>query len=239
MKTYDLTTREGNITAIVHTAIPIGIVALAVVYSDRMIGSILLIVGLSLILLWLLPAWSNWVASMWLEREYEYKTNRARTPSIIAGEIELSRVEAQVELTRAISNLSVNQIDYAREMQLVPSIDISTRVTWTVAGTVMPVTFAQYWYDAYSKRPPNQLPGDADFAGLPQRDMCREYNHVIVDTLVKSGLVRKPAGPQPARWLITDKHKQDEALAEIGLWTALDVCSLIMYQEIDDEENHE
>lgn len=220
----------------IQTAIPVGIVTLAVVYADHMIGSILLIIGIALVLLWLLPSWANWLAVLVADREYDFKTNTTRTPAVVAGEIELSRLQAQIELAKVIATLSVNQVDYAREMNLLPVIDISTRITWTVGNTVMPVTFARDWYDAYLKRPEKQLPGDADFSAFPQRDVCRQYNHVLTDAICKSGLARHPGGPQPARWLIADKAKQDEVLAGIGLWTALDVCNLIMYQEAEAEE---
>lgn len=173
--------------------------------------------------MFVLPMWGAWVKRMQAETERVKNEAKAASPRSLALQLEIEYEEAKRRTIDALSRLSPEQTEAARELSLVPAIEIHTgaQVIWKLDGMAVPVWFALDWWREYQKRGDGTLPGQSSFAGYENRDQYRDWVKALTTELVRLGAVRAAGGPYPPRWVVSDERARIEMLKRTGLFLAL------------------
>ena len=240
-RTYDLTTASGALSAGTQTAAPLIAIVLGVLNLEKWWGILIAGVAGVVLLAWVAPAWL-----FWLRRNLAETTKAENTAMVVTERVRLEEIKLDLEHARAetldkLRQLDHDQISLALELERGELFDVSgNRVTWTVNGVVMPVTFSLDWMEKWEKRRSansDQLPAQGDWDADSHREQCRQYNAAIIGALVKLGYVQSAGSQYPGRWLYNDDTYRWNGLALIGLDLALAISRGILNLDPEGDRN--
>lgn len=177
--------------------------------------------------------WLNWASGKMFDRLDEVTYMKAYNSQTLLLEKEIELEKARWNTISAIRLMGPDHLEYAKALGDFPTVEVyGNMARWVIGDMSIPVTFAFDWWKVLKIKEGDKLPADHDFKDFAHRDLHRKWNGQVTTALVRMGVVRDPAGPYPARWIVGEKARQ-AALRDIGFYFALMISEMVLDETAD------